>query len=161
MNRGSGRDRHADTAEGAGGRLHRPAGIFSDPGLPEIKDHDGPWTHEHANLPDAPLGDGCPGARPVPSVTGKPMRIQWSANGDGDLAGAPAHGELDPMVERTGERRPRRRCSRASRRPCSVCMRGDGPFGQDSGGRGNLPPGSGENFRLLRRRQTTDDAKEA
>lgn len=39
-------------------------------------------------------------------------------------------------------------------------MGGDGLFGQDSGRR-NLPLVSVENFRLLRRRQTSDDAKEA
>lgn len=39
-------------------------------------------------------------------------------------------------------------------------MGGDGPFGQDSGRR-NLPLVSVENFHLLRRRQTSDDAKEA
>lgn len=39
-------------------------------------------------------------------------------------------------------------------------MGGDGPFGGDSG-RKLLPLVTGENFRLLRRRQTSDDAKEA
>ena len=38
-------------------------------------------------------------------------------------------------------------------------MGGDGPFGQDSGRR-QLPLVSVENFHALRRRQTTDDAKE-
>ncbi|MGY4964607.1 hypothetical protein [Streptomyces sp. 900105245] len=37
---------------------------------------------------------------------------------------------------------------------------GDGPFGQDSG-RKNLPLVSVENFRPLRRRQTSDDTEEA
>ncbi|WP_432019767.1 hypothetical protein [Streptomyces sp. 1222.5] len=39
-------------------------------------------------------------------------------------------------------------------------MGGDGPFGQDSGRR-NLPLVSVENFRPLRRRQTSDDTEEA
>ncbi|MES4892694.1 hypothetical protein [Streptomyces sp. NPDC096012] len=38
---------------------------------------------------------------------------------------------------------------------------GDGPFGQDSGGRMTLSLVSVEKFHLLRRRQTSDDAKEA
>jgi nitrate reductase beta subunit len=38
-------------------------------------------------------------------------------------------------------------------------MGGDGPFGQDSGRR-LLPLVSVENFHLLRRRQTSDDAEE-
>ncbi|OKJ81344.1 hypothetical protein AMK31_23320 [Streptomyces sp. TSRI0107] len=39
-------------------------------------------------------------------------------------------------------------------------MGGDGPFGRDSG-RKLLPLVTVENFHLLRRRQTSDDAKEA
>jgi nitrate reductase beta subunit len=39
-------------------------------------------------------------------------------------------------------------------------MGGDGPFGQDSGRR-RLPLVSVENFHLLRRRQTSDDGKDA
>ncbi|MBL1083848.1 nitrate reductase subunit beta [Streptomyces actinomycinicus] len=49
----------------AGGRLHKLAGIFSEPKLPEIEDYCEPWTYD-----------------------------------DRTLAGGPAHGEPDPMVER-------------------------------------------------------------
>ncbi|MGV4987400.1 nitrate reductase subunit beta [Streptomyces sp. NRAIS4] len=49
----------------AGGRLHKLAGIFSDPRLPQIKDYYEPWTSDYENHTDAP-----------------------------------AHGALDPMVER-------------------------------------------------------------
>ncbi|MGC9539339.1 nitrate reductase subunit beta [Streptomyces sp. UG1] len=55
----------------AGGRFRKLAGIFSNPELPEIKDYYEPWTYDYKNLTDAPLG------------------------------GAPAYGDLDPMVERT------------------------------------------------------------
>ncbi len=39
-------------------------------------------------------------------------------------------------------------------------MGGDGPFGQDSAGRKLLPVVSVENFHVLRKRQTSDDAEE-
>ncbi|MEU6197759.1 4Fe-4S dicluster domain-containing protein [Streptomyces sp. NPDC047061] len=38
----------------AGGRLHRLAGIFTDPGLPEIEDYYEPWTCEYRDLAGAP-----------------------------------------------------------------------------------------------------------
>ncbi|WP_030605802.1 nitrate reductase subunit beta [Streptomyces achromogenes] len=84
----------------AGGRFRKLAGIFSNPRLPEIKDYYEPWTYEYRNLTDAPLGDDYPVARPVSSVTGEPMKIEWSSNWDDNLGGAPAYGDLDPMVER-------------------------------------------------------------
>ncbi|MEU3524642.1 nitrate reductase subunit beta [Streptomyces sp. NPDC038707] len=84
----------------AGGRFKKLAGIFSNPRLPEIKDYYEPWTYEYRNLTDAPLGDDYPVARPVSSVTGEPMKIEWSSNWDDNLGGAPAYGDLDPVVER-------------------------------------------------------------
>lgn len=93
----------ARIAEAQGGRLHKLAGIFSNPRLPEIKDYYEPWTYDYRNLTDAPLGDDYPVARPVSSITGKPMKIEWSSNWDDNLAGAPAYGDLDPMVERLRE----------------------------------------------------------
>ncbi|MFI1761291.1 nitrate reductase subunit beta [Streptomyces sp. NPDC020800] len=85
----------------AGGRLHKLVGIFSDPRLPEIKDYYEPWTYDYKNLTDAPLGDDFPVARPLSQLDGKPMKIERSSNRDDNLAGAPTHGDLDPMVERT------------------------------------------------------------
>ncbi|MEU9558789.1 nitrate reductase subunit beta [Streptomyces fumanus] len=85
----------------AGGRLKKLAGIFSNPRLPEIKDYYEPWTYDYKNLTDAPLGGDYPVARPVSQLDGKPMKIAWSSNWDDNLGGAPAHGDLDPMVERT------------------------------------------------------------
>ncbi|MFD4604033.1 nitrate reductase subunit beta [Streptomyces sp. NPDC058464] len=38
----------------AGGRLHKLAGIFADPGLPEIEDYYEPWTCEYRDLAGAP-----------------------------------------------------------------------------------------------------------
>ncbi|MCT9083184.1 nitrate reductase subunit beta [Streptomyces fulvoviolaceus] len=85
----------------AGGRFKKLAGIFSNPRLPEIKDYYEPWTYDYKNLTDAPLGDDYPVAQPVSQLDGKPMKIEWSSNWDDNLAGAPAYGDLDPMVERT------------------------------------------------------------
>ncbi|NUR65891.1 MAG: nitrate reductase subunit beta, partial [Streptomyces sp.] len=85
----------------AGGRFQKLLGIFSNPKLPEIKDYYEPWTYDYKNLTDAPLGDDFPVARPVSQIDGKPMKIEWSSNWDDNLAGAPAYGDLDPMVERT------------------------------------------------------------
>ncbi|MCM1942224.1 nitrate reductase subunit beta [Streptomyces sp. G3] len=85
----------------AGGRFRKLAGIFSNPRLPEIKDYYEPWTYDYKNLTDAPLGTDYPVARPVSQLDGKPMKIGWSSNWDDSLGGAPAYGDLDPMVERT------------------------------------------------------------
>ncbi len=88
----------------AGGRFRKLASIFANPVLPGIKDYYEPWTYEYRNLIDAPLGDDFPVAEPRSVLTGKPMKIEWSANWDDDLGGAPEHGDLDPMVERTRRR---------------------------------------------------------
>ena len=49
---------------------------------------------------EAPLGDDFPVAQPKSLLSGKPMAIEWSANWDDDLGGAPEHGPRDPIVER-------------------------------------------------------------
>ncbi|MFF8492000.1 nitrate reductase subunit beta [Streptomyces albidoflavus] len=85
----------------SGGRFRKLATIFSNPELPEIKDYYEPWTYEYKNLTDAPLGDDYPVAEPRSLITGKPMKIEWGANWDDDLGGAPQYGDLDPMVEKT------------------------------------------------------------
>ena len=48
-----------------------------------------PWTYEYDTLISAPLGEHTPVARPKSLITGKPMKIEWSANWDDDLAGGP------------------------------------------------------------------------
>ncbi|MGW1068549.1 nitrate reductase subunit beta [Streptomyces aureus] len=87
----------------AGGRLSKLAHIFSNPQLPAIGDYYEPWTYEYANLLDAPLGDDIPVARPRSLLSGKPMKIEWSANWDDDLGGVNEHGALDPMVVKVRE----------------------------------------------------------
>ncbi len=73
--------------------------IFSNPLLPNIKDYYEPWTYDYENLISAPLGDDFPVAEPRSLLTGRPTKIEWSANWDDDLGGAPEHGHLDPVVE--------------------------------------------------------------
>ncbi|WP_425824842.1 nitrate reductase subunit beta [Streptomyces fractus] len=82
----------------AGGRFTKLASIFSNPNLPEIKDYYEPWTYDYKNLIDAPLGDDIPVAAPRSLITGKPTKIEWSANWDDNLGGATEHGGADPIV---------------------------------------------------------------
>jgi nitrate reductase beta subunit len=84
----------------AGGRLRKLLTIFANPVLPNIRDYYEPWTYDYEHLTSAPLGDDFPVAQPKSLLTGKPTQISWSANWDDDLAGAPEHGHLDPIVER-------------------------------------------------------------
>ncbi|MFG3260124.1 nitrate reductase subunit beta [Streptomyces sp. NPDC048172] len=87
----------------AGGRFKKLATIFSNPKMPGIKDYYEPWTYDYKNLTDAPLGDDIPVARPHSLLTGKPMKIEWSANWDDDLGGMPEHGDQDPVVAKLRE----------------------------------------------------------
>jgi nitrate reductase beta subunit len=84
----------------AGGRFRKLLSIFANPVLPNIRDYYEPWTYDYENLTDAPLGDDFPVARPKSLISGQPMAVEWSANWDDDLGGAPEHGPRDPIVER-------------------------------------------------------------
>ncbi|MGW2820988.1 nitrate reductase subunit beta [Streptomyces sp. NPDC001443] len=86
-----------------GGRFSKLAHIFSNPKLPNISDYYEPWTYEYANLVDAPLGDDIPVAAPRSLLSGKPFKIEWSANWDDNLGGVSEHGALDPMVAKVRE----------------------------------------------------------
>ncbi|KAB1989088.1 nitrate reductase subunit beta [Streptomyces triticiradicis] len=86
-----------------GGRFSKLANIFSNPKLPTIGDYYEPWTYEYANLVDAPLGDDIPVAAPRSLLSGKPYKIEWSANWDDNLGGVSEHGALDPMVAKVRE----------------------------------------------------------
>lgn len=83
-----------------GGRLKRLATIFNNPTLPGVSDYYEPWTYDYDNLLSAPLGRTSPVARPKSAITGKDMRITWSANWDDNLAGAPETGHQDPVVRK-------------------------------------------------------------
>ena len=84
----------------SGGRFKRLVNIFSNPNLPEMSDYYEPWTYDYDNLLSAPLQEHSPVAQPRSSITGKPMKIEWSANWDDDLGGAPENGHKDPMIKK-------------------------------------------------------------
>ncbi|WP_432560027.1 nitrate reductase subunit beta [Granulicoccus sp. GXG6511] len=87
----------------SGGRLSKLLGIFASPVQPELDDYYQPWTYDYATLIDAPLGDDFPVARPKSLITGKDMKIEWSANWDDDLGGATQHAQEDPIVAKLRE----------------------------------------------------------
>jgi nitrate reductase beta subunit len=81
-----------------GGRLRRLATIFANPKLPSIEDYYEPWTYDYENLTSAPLAEHTPVARPRSLITGRDMKISWSANWDDDLGGSPDHGDKDVLL---------------------------------------------------------------
>ncbi|TVT51509.1 nitrate reductase subunit beta [Amycolatopsis rhizosphaerae] len=82
----------------AGGRLRKLLTIFSNPKLPSIDDYYEPWTYDYDNLTSAPLSEHTPVARPRSLISGKHMKISWSANWDDDLGGAPEQARKDPLL---------------------------------------------------------------
>lgn len=87
----------------AGSRIVRLANIFANPVQPTLKDYYEPWSYDYRTLVNAPLGDDYPVAKPYSLVSGKPMKIEASANWDDNLGGGPAHAEGDPIVQRLRE----------------------------------------------------------
>ncbi|BBA98656.1 putative nitrate reductase beta chain [Actinacidiphila reveromycinica] len=87
----------------AGSRVARLANIFASPVLPGIKDYYEPWTYDYQNLVNAPLGEDYPVAEARSLLTGKPMKIEWSANWDDDLGGSVEHAGADPVEAATRE----------------------------------------------------------
>lgn len=83
-----------------GSKARRLISIFSNPRMLNITDYYEPWTYEYDNLITAPLGQQTPVARPKSLLTGKPMKIEWSANWDDDLGGGPANTEKDPILQK-------------------------------------------------------------
>jgi nitrate reductase beta subunit len=83
----------------AGGRVRKLFSIFSNPVLPTIDDYYEPWTYDYEKLTSAPLGDDFPVAEPRSLISGKPHKIEWSANWDDDLGGGPELAPLDPVVQ--------------------------------------------------------------
>jgi nitrate reductase / nitrite oxidoreductase, beta subunit len=82
-----------------GGRLRKLASIFSNPKMPSIQDYYEPWTYDYETLTNAPLQEHTPVARPRSLISGKDMKISWSANWDDDLGGAPDHGNKDVLLK--------------------------------------------------------------
>jgi nitrate reductase / nitrite oxidoreductase, beta subunit len=86
----------------AGGRLRKLATIFANPKLPSIGDYYEPWTYDYETLTNAPLQEHTPVARPRSSISGKDMKISWSANWDDDLGGPSS--EQDVMLTQVAEK---------------------------------------------------------
>ncbi|MBE1496277.1 nitrate reductase beta subunit [Amycolatopsis lexingtonensis] len=87
-----------------GGRLRKLLTIFSNPKLPSIDDYYEPWTYDYENLTTAPQQEHTPVARPKSLISGKDMKISWSANWDDDLGGAPEHGAKDPLLKNIADK---------------------------------------------------------
>jgi nitrate reductase beta subunit len=86
-----------------GGRLKKLATIFANPLLPNISDYYEPWTYDYENLTTAPASEHIPVARPKSLLTGKEMKVEWSANWDDDLGGGPALTRNDPILAKIGD----------------------------------------------------------
>ncbi|MBF6079825.1 nitrate reductase subunit beta [Nocardia cyriacigeorgica] len=87
-----------------GGRLAKLGRIFSNPKMPAMDDYYEPWTYDYDNLTNAPLGDQMPVAPPRSLLTGKPMKVGWSANWDDDLGGSPEIVPGDPVLAQVSEK---------------------------------------------------------
>jgi nitrate reductase / nitrite oxidoreductase, beta subunit len=88
----------------AGGRARKLASIFSNPLMPAIDDYYEPWTYDYETLTDAAPSQHTPVARPKSLISGRDMKITWSANWDDDLGGGPALTRHDPVLAKVGER---------------------------------------------------------
>ncbi len=82
-----------------GGRVKKLLTIFANPVLPALDDYYEPWTYDYDTLIRAPLQEHTPVARPKSLISGKDMKISWSANWDDDLGGSPDHGDKDVLLK--------------------------------------------------------------
>jgi nitrate reductase beta subunit len=82
-----------------GGRVKKLLTIFSNPVMPSIDDYYEPWTYDYRTLTDAPAQEHTPVARPKSLLSGKDMKISWSANWDDNLGGSPDHGDKDVLLK--------------------------------------------------------------
>jgi nitrate reductase / nitrite oxidoreductase, beta subunit len=87
-----------------GSRVKKLLTIFSNPKLPAIDDYYEPWTYDYETLTNAPLQEHTPVARPKSLITGKDMKISWSANWDDDLGGSSDHGDKDVMLAKIADK---------------------------------------------------------
>ncbi len=87
----------------AGGRLKNLMSIFSSPKMPSIQDYYEPWTYDYDTLLSSPLQEHVPVAQPQSLISGKPMKISWSANWDDDLGGSPKLTKNDPILKKVSE----------------------------------------------------------
>lgn len=88
----------------AGGRLKKLLSIFSNPLMPSIDDYYEPWTYDYETLTNAPAQQHTPVARPKSLLTGRDMKVKWSANWDDDLGGGPTLTQDDPVLKNLSEK---------------------------------------------------------
>ena len=88
----------------AGGRLKKLLSIFSNPVMPSIYDYYEPWTYDYETLTNAPAQQHTPVARPKSLLTGRDMKVTWSANWDDDLGGGPTLTQDDPVLKKLSEK---------------------------------------------------------
>ena len=88
----------------AGGRLKKLLSIFSNPLMPSIDDYYEPWTYDYETLTNAPAQQHTPVARPKSLLTGRDMKVKWSANWDDDLGGGPTLTQDDPVLKKLSEK---------------------------------------------------------
>ncbi|MDH6522129.1 nitrate reductase beta subunit [Streptomyces sp. SAI-090] len=88
----------------AGGRFKKLIQIFSNPVLPTLDDYYEPWTYDYETLTNAPLQEHTPVARPKSLISGKDMKIKWSANWDDDLGGSAATSEKDVLLNQVSQK---------------------------------------------------------
>ncbi len=88
----------------AGGRVKKLFQLFSNPLMPSIEDYYEPWTYDYETLTNAPAQEHTPVARPKSLLTGKDMKIRWSANWDDNLGGSPQLTAADPVLRSIGDK---------------------------------------------------------
>ena len=72
--------------------------------MPSINDYYEPWTYDYETLTNAPAQQHSPVARPKSLLTGKDMKVKWSANWDDDLGGGPKLTQDDPVLQKLSEK---------------------------------------------------------
>ncbi len=88
----------------AGGRTKKLLSIFSNPLMPSMEDYYEPWTYDYETLTNAPAQQHVPVARPKSLISGKDMKISWSANWDDNLGGSPQLTVDDPVLKGLSEK---------------------------------------------------------
>ncbi|MGW7532460.1 nitrate reductase subunit beta [Amycolatopsis sp. NPDC054798] len=83
----------------SGGRAKRLSRIFANPDLPSLEDYYEPAKFDRDALAAAPSGlADTPVNQPRSALTGKPMNLEWGANWEDSLGGAPERAGTDPNL---------------------------------------------------------------
>ncbi|RKS78906.1 respiratory nitrate reductase beta subunit [Actinomadura pelletieri DSM 43383] len=87
-----------------GGRVRKLFTIFANPKMPSMADYYEPWTYDYETLTNAPLQEHTPVARPKSLLSGKDMKVSWSANWDDDLGGSIDHLDKDVLLQEISDK---------------------------------------------------------